>query len=83
MHGGVQVFVHVGGLMGNKMLKGGEYVVQLKRGLTFYFVLVKEPFQFHDHSINTLICICTLALSPTCLLMAITWESRLLHKSEL
>lgn len=44
--------MHVGGLMGNKMLKGGEYVVQLERGLTFYFVLVKEPFQLHDHSID-------------------------------
>lgn len=43
--------MHVGGLMGNKMLKV-EYVVQLKRGITFYFVLVKEPFQFHDHIIN-------------------------------
>lgn len=69
--------------MGNKLLKRGEYVVQLKRGLTFYFVLVKEPFKFHDQSINTWIFIWTLALSPTCLLMAMAWESRLVLKSEL
>lgn len=82
LHSGEQVFVHIGCLMGNKMLKGGEYVIQLKRGLTTYFVLVKEPFPFHDHSINIWICMWTLALSPMCLLMAITWESRLLPKSE-
>lgn len=70
--------------MENKMLKV-EYVFQLKRGITFYFVLVKEPFQFHDHIINMWICIwtLTLALSVTFLLVAMAWKSRLVPKSEL
>lgn len=30
-----------------------RYVVQLKGGLTFYFVLAKEPFQIYDCRIHT------------------------------